>query len=162
MSTALQQAIGKQLAFRLCNALHLFSITNLPAFSAFPNPRVYNRGLVLARLQMELQDAGPLKVPWRDCMLGPGQKVTASWRRAAMYSWGLILMTEYIQCAMCISILPFIIIINDDDYDLYYYYILLLFIIHFFFKKMFLTLLLLLLLFITYGMLYIYYLSCII
>ena len=136
MSTALQQAIGKQLAFRLCNALHLFSITNLPAFSAFPNhPRVYNRGLVLARLQMELQDTGPLKVPWRDCMLGPGQKVTASWRRAALYSWGLILMTEYIQCAMCISILSFITINDDDDddddYCLYYYYILFSFIIHF-------------------------------
>lgn len=42
-------------------------------------PRVYNRGLVLARLQMHLQDVGPLKLPWSDCMLGPGQKVTASW-----------------------------------------------------------------------------------
>lgn len=42
-------------------------------------PRVYNRGLVLARLQMQLQDVGPLKLPWSDCMLGPGQKVTASW-----------------------------------------------------------------------------------
>lgn len=37
---------------------------------------VYNRGLVLARLQMHLQDVGPLKLPWSDCMLGPGQKVT--------------------------------------------------------------------------------------
>jgi hypothetical protein len=157
MSTALQQAIGKQLAFRLCNALHLFSITNLPAFSAFPNhPRVYNRGLVLARLQMELQDTGPLKVPWRDCMLGPGQKVTASWRRAALYSWGLILMTEYIQCAMCISILSFIMMMIII-FTIIIYYCYLLFILF----KCFL-LVYYILLFIIYGLLYIYYLSCII
>ncbi|CAK9004072.1 Pentatricopeptide repeat-containing protein [Durusdinium trenchii] len=37
---------------------------------------VYNRGLVLARLQMELLGTGPLRAPWHDCMLGPGQRVT--------------------------------------------------------------------------------------
>ena len=53
-------------------------------------PRVYNRGLVLARLQMQLQDVGPLKLPWSDCMLGPGQKVTASWFfniHANLWTW---------------------------------------------------------------------------
>ena len=49
-------------------------------------PRVYNRGLVLARLQMQLQDVGPLKLPWSDCMLGPGQKVTASWLKCTLYT----------------------------------------------------------------------------
>ena len=53
-------------------------------------PRVYNRGLVLARLQMQLQDVGPLKLPWSDCMLGPGQKVTASWLKCTLYTCQLM------------------------------------------------------------------------
>ena len=39
---------------------------------------VYNRGLVLARISMEVIDLEPLRVPWKDCLLGPGQKVTAA------------------------------------------------------------------------------------
>ena len=39
---------------------------------------VYNRGLVLARISMEVMDLEPLRVPWKDCLLGPGQKVTAA------------------------------------------------------------------------------------
>ena len=41
---------------------------------------VYNRGLVLARISMEVMDLEPLRVPWKDCLLGPGQKVTAARR----------------------------------------------------------------------------------
>ncbi|CAJ1356166.1 unnamed protein product, partial [Effrenium voratum] len=37
---------------------------------------IYNRGLVLARIQLETASLGPLSVPWADCMLGPGRNVT--------------------------------------------------------------------------------------
>lgn len=60
--------------------LTLFGVleTDIPRGSG-AHPRVYNRGLVLARLQMELLGTGPLRAPWHDCMLGPGQRVTAAW-----------------------------------------------------------------------------------
>jgi len=36
---------------------------------------IINRALVLAKLRLQLSNTGPLLLPWKDCMLGPGQTV---------------------------------------------------------------------------------------
>ncbi|CAE7386016.1 unnamed protein product [Symbiodinium natans] len=38
--------------------------------------QIFNRGLVLAKLRLQLSNTGPLRLPWKDCMVGPGQHVT--------------------------------------------------------------------------------------
>ncbi|CAE7279844.1 PPR4 [Symbiodinium sp. CCMP2456] len=37
--------------------------------------QIINRALVLAKLSIQLSNTGPLRLPWKDCMVGPGQHV---------------------------------------------------------------------------------------
>ena len=51
--------------------------------------RIFNRGLVLAKLRLQLSNTGPLRLPWKDCMVGPGQHVTVTRMRLELsYFWG--------------------------------------------------------------------------
>eukprot|EP00931_Biecheleriopsis_adriatica_P101354 TRINITY_DN76508_c0_g1_i1.p1 TRINITY_DN76508_c0_g1~~TRINITY_DN76508_c0_g1_i1.p1 ORF type:complete len:679 (+),score=111.90 TRINITY_DN76508_c0_g1_i1:54-2039(+) len=37
--------------------------------------QIRNLGMSLAKLTLQISSAGPLRLPWKDCMLGPGQSV---------------------------------------------------------------------------------------